>query len=242
MNTMGERQTFSGSVGGWAFIMRGIPTASLSIGRKYLEIRLPFHEPKRFSPGLVRAIVKCNIPFIWYSVDIIHESKNFPNPIDFHLWWPFSAKSLEKALIKYGYIQKYKTEILKEAEWSEYNKQVNKSAKVINPLLPYGVIDIEGKAFSAMSLSGNIIAGEVTVKKIGNTALLVESKNMERFSTKELVGKIGTVVKPLMPYGEIDIRGKTFEAMSISGDIAFGKVIVYSQGRYVLLVKNYSLF
>ena len=122
----------------------------------------------------MHAIINCNIPFVWYSVDILHENKNSPNPIDFHLWWPFRVKSLEKAIVKYGYDRKFKTKVFKTAELSEYNQQVNKIAKVIDPLLPYGKIDIHGKTFEAMSISGAIEFGEVMVYRQGRYVLLVK--------------------------------------------------------------------
>ena len=184
---MDERNVWLGSIGGWvhitrapsaavwAIMTRSVPSAVLWVNHDYLELRIPLYGDVKFARQLVSAQMWCRIPHFWHTVDLTHTNDNLPNPLAFNIYWPHNAKSLEQTLRQGGYMHTLVGNPLDhKADLIEYADQVAKCGDIVTPLTPHGYITIGGKAFWAMSLSGDhLMSGEVTVQRMGNSALLV---------------------------------------------------------------------
>jgi len=170
--TLEARKSWSGMSGTWSSVTK-MP-GSLSLCRRYLEVNVPFRRRVRFSPGLVAVSAGWVIPYLWSTVTVRHDLEDYPNPIVFRPCWPCSIAPIMKALDQWGYTTPMRPD--ESANPNEYDRQAGRVGRVSTPLTPYGKIDIDGRTFSALAVSGELRSGLVEVIRNGETSLLVKEK------------------------------------------------------------------
>jgi len=171
-----KRLTWVGMCGARSLVTK--TPGSLSLCSRYLEVDIPFGGRVRFSPALVSVSAGWLIPYMWSTVTVQHDLADYPNPIVFHPSWPCSVKRIAAALDHWGYTMPLK--VSNDAGLSDYDNQEERIGRVVSPLTPFGEIEIDGRRFSALCVSGHVQSGLAEVIRNGNTSLLVREKICQR--------------------------------------------------------------